>query len=540
MNRRWIWFIAAVIIVGTAVFFILRGQNNDTAAAQEATSDMVTAFIGDLSASASASGQVIPQRESTLPLARSGQVMHVNVAVGDFVNAGDVLVELERAALERAVFNAEQSLTIQESNLAKLLAPPNETDLLVAEAAVASAQARLDNLLNGPTEEQIAASASNLRAAEANVAAASARLSQAQSGGTPDQVIAAQNALEAAQEAYTTAEERHRATYNCDYNEATGTYDCEGGSAAEEAARVQAQQALADLRAAEERLNNLQPGGNTTSIASAQASLAQAVAQRDAAQARHDLLLAGATAAQIAEAEAGLAQAQAQLDALLEGPSNEQIIITEAAVEQARLALMLAQNNLADASLIAPFSGIVTAVYVAEGEFASGIAVALIDTDSLEVVLDVDEIDIGAISIGQEAIVTIESFPDIELASEVVAIAPKNKANTGTGLVTYEVNLSLPDTDLPILANMTANAQLVTANREDVLLIPNRAITADREAGTFTVQLLQGDEVVEQTITIGLRDSQYTQVTSGLNEGDQLVIGDIDAPRIEFGPGNNN
>lgn len=538
MNRRWIWVLAAVIIVGTGVFFLVRSQNNDTAAAQEATSDVVTVFIGDLSASASASGQVIPQREATLPLARSGQVMHVNVAVGDVVNEGDVLVELERTALERAVSNAEQSLTIQESNLAKLLAPPNETDLVVAEAAVASAQARLDNLLNGPTEAQIAASASNLRAAEANVAAASARLSQAQSGGTPDQVIAAQNAVDSAQEAYTTAEERHRATYDCDYNESAGTYDCEGGSAAEEAARVQAQQALADLRAAEERLSNLQPGGNTTSVASAQASLAQAVAQRDAAQARHDLLLAGATDAQIAEAEAGLAQAQAQLDALTEGASDEQITITEAAVEQARLALELAQNNLADASLIAPFGGVVTAVYVTEGEFANGIAIALIDTGSLEVVLDVDEIDIGSVEIGQEAIVTIESFPDTELSSEVVAIAPKNKANTGTGLVTYEVNLSLPETDLPILANMTANAQLVTANREDVLLIPNRAITADREAGTYAVQLIQGEEVVEQTITIGLRDGQYTQVTSGLNEGDQILIGDIDAPRIEFGPGN--
>ncbi|MCB0033132.1 MAG: efflux RND transporter periplasmic adaptor subunit [Anaerolineales bacterium] len=538
MNRRWIWVLAAVIIVGTGVFLLVRGRNNDTAAAQEATSDVVTAFIGDLSASASASGQVIPQREATLPLARSGQVMQVNVEVGDVVNEGDVLVELERTALERAVSNAEQSLTIQESNLAKLLAPPNETDLVVAEAAVASAQARLDNLLNGPTEAQIAASASNLRAAEANVAAASARLSQAQSGGTPDQVIAAQNALDAAQEAYTTAEERHRATYDCDYNESTGTYDCEGGSAAEEAARVQAQQALADLRAAEERLNNLQPGGNTTSVASGQASLAQAVAQRDAAQARHDLLLAGATDAQIAEAEAGLAQAQAQLDALTEGASDEQITITEAAVEQARLALELAQNNLADASLIAPFGGVITAVYVSEGEFANGIAIALIDTNSLEVVLDVDEIDIGSVEIGQEAIVTIESFPDSELSSEVVAIAPKNKANTGTGLVTYEVNLSLPETDLPILANMTANAQLVTANREDVLLVPNRAITADREAGTYAVQLIQGEEVVEQTITIGLRDGQYTQVTSGLNEGDQILIGDIDAPRIEFGPGN--
>lgn len=538
MNRRWIWMIGGLVVVAVGAFFFLRGGETSSVAAQEtAEGEIVTAFIGDLAATASASGQVVPQRDAGLALARSGQVVNVAVNVGDVVAAGDLLVELKTAALERAVLNAEQTLTIQEANLAKLLAPANETDLLVAEASLASAEARLSDLLDGPSAEQIAASESNLRAAEASVAAASARLADAQNGGASDEILAAQNAVDAAQTAYTTAEERHRATFDCDYIEATGEYNCVGGSDAEKAARVNAQQALANLRAAEERLENLQAGGNETAIASAQASLAQATAQRDAAQAQLDLLLAGATAAQIADAEAAVAQAEAQLDQLTAGATDQQIVTAEAAVEQARISLQLAQNNLADATLSAPFDGVVTELLVTEGEIASGIAIQLIDLDSLEVVLDVDEIDIGNISVGQEALVTIESFPDTELESEIVAIAPKNKANTGTGLISYEVNLSLPESDLPILANMTANAQLITANREDVLLVPNRAITADREAGIFTVQLVQGEEVVEQEVTIGLRDGRYTQITSGLNEGDELQIGGVNAPRVEFGGG---
>jgi multidrug efflux pump subunit AcrA (membrane-fusion protein) len=61
-----------------------------------------------------------------------------------------------------------------------------------------------------------------------------------------------------------------------------------------------------------------------------------------------------------------------------------------------------------------------------------------------------------------------------------------------------------------------------------VLLLPNRAITADRATGTYTVSRLEGDSVVEVQVTLGLRDNRYTEIRGGLAENDQVVIGEYE------------
>ncbi|MCA9956712.1 MAG: hypothetical protein KC434_18410, partial [Anaerolineales bacterium] len=105
----------------------------------------------------------------------------------------------------------------------------------------------------------------------------------------------------------------------------------------------------------------------------------------------------------------------------------------------------------------------------------------------------------------------------------------------GSGLVTYAVYLALGDTNLPIRVGMTANANLITAQRSDVLLVPNRAITQDRAADKFFVTRADG-EVIE--VTIGLRDDEYTQITSGLTAGDELLIETAVPVDDLFTPGN--
>jgi HlyD family secretion protein len=201
--------------------------------------------------------------------------------------------------------------------------------------------------------------------------------------------------------------------------------------------------------------------------------------------------------------------------------------------------------------LRAPFDGLVTAVYVAEGEFASGLAVALLDHESLEVVLTVDEADVGALAVGQEATVTLETWPDEVIESEIVKIAPS--ATVGeSALVSYAVHLTLVEAARPVRAGMTANATLFTVQRENVLLLPSRAIIADREAGRFYVDLVTGsrpqagggedgaggstDVQVERVeVIIGLRDDQNTQILEGLQAGDRVRVTTV-APVNLFGP----
>jgi HlyD family secretion protein len=253
------------------------------------------------------------------------------------------------------------------------------------------------------------------------------------------------------------------------------------------------------------------------------------------------MLLAGATPSQIAAAESALAQAQSNLANLMTEASDEDIAISEAGLEQALLALLDAEEALAKASVTSPFDGLVTAIHVAEGEYATG-AVADLISDTFQVVLSVDEIDIGALAPGQQAALTLETWPEAEIDGEIISIAPS--ANSGDGIVTYDIEITMSPTDLPVLVGMTANARLTTANHEGALLVSNAAITADREAGTYFVNRITGElnglpttEKVE--VTIGLKDGKYTEIIDGLSEGDELIIGELVVPTFRFGPGRN-
>ncbi len=537
-SRKRIWIVGVLALVVAATFFILYQLQNGSSALAETsgTGEIVSAFIGDLSASATASGDVLARREASLALALSGTVAELDVEVGDTVQAGEQLLALETAELERAVESARQALTIQESNMATLLAPPAAADLAAAEASVASAQASRDDLLAGPSREEIVAAEADRRGAQADVASAMAQLNALLAGASQEEVYAAELELEQAQRAATQAAEQHSTIL---VMEPTAFVSQSRLDDMELAARASAVQANAALAAAQETLDQLL-NRDPNAIASAQASLAMSAARQDASQAQLDLLLLDPSEAQVLAADASLAQAVANLDRLQQGPSASQIAIAEIGVEQARISLQRAENNLAKATLSAPFDGVITAVHVSQGEQANGILVEMVDSNSLEVVLDVDEVDIGEIAVGQPAVITLESWPDVEIAGQVVSIAPRDTSDN-SAIISYRVYVSLGETELPILVGMTANADLMIAKQKDVLLLPNVAINVDRQAGTYNVNRVTldaaGNQVIEEVdVTIGLRDGQHTQITSSLQDGDQVMVGNV-IPELRFGPG---
>jgi HlyD family secretion protein len=298
-----------------------------------------------------------------------------------------------------------------------------------------------------------------------------------------------------------------------------------------ETATQNVQSANAQVALAQARLDELS-APDAHRIAAAQATLNAAVARYDAAVARHEALSLGASDAEIAAAQADLAQAQAALESLLSGPSETDVAIYETRVAQAETALQQARNTLADAILVAPFDGVITGVHVNQGERATGLAVTLVDRADLEIILSVDQVDLGHLEIGQPAVVTLETWPDQEIAGQITAIAPRATDNE-SGVAAYEVHLSLEGTNLPVRVGMTANADLITATREGVLLVPNAALTADREAGTYTVNRVHTDAQGKRTVstvpvTIGLQNDQYTQIIDGLSKGDQVLLGQLD------------
>lgn len=521
-TNKWRWLIWAALALVVAMggwWFVV--QRNRTTAQETAANEVETAvvFIGDLAASATASGQVEARRTASLAVNTPGVVEQVHVRVGDSVQPGDVLVRLESGGLTLAVTQAEQAVAIAQANLDGLLAPPFATDVASAEATLASAQANLDTLLAGPSPADMALYEANLRSSQASLASASAQLQTVQDSVTQSQLLAAQSALLSAQINQQNAQDR-----NDDFaNEAT------------DEALVSANQALA---AAQATYDALLAGPGSGDLGAAQANVGAAAARLDSAEANFALNTQAATDAQLAQARQQIAQAQATLAKLVAGATTEQITQAELSLRQAELNLAAAQESLDKATVVAPFAGLVTAVHVSEGEYATGVAVELVDNSSLELVLSVDEVDIGQLEVGQPAEITLETWPDTALNAAIDAIAPSADQDS-SGLITYEVHLGLNQGDLPVLLGMTANARLITANREGVLLLPNGAITTDRQTGASTVTLLhrRSDGLPETetvTVTIGLRDSQYTQIIDGLAEGDEVLLGTLTIPERTF------
>ena len=471
------------------------------AAVQEA--ETVEVIVGDLSANATAGGALTARRSAALQAPAAARVTEVLVRAGQAVTAGQPLVSLDTTGAALDVSAAQLDVRLAETKLAGLQAAPTAAELAAAEAAVAAAQASLDALQAGPTAAELASFEASLRAAAASVAAANADLSSAQSSVTAADLAAAEASLAAAQIQLTQAREANEENTN------QATHDV----------LMAAEQAVAQAQA---RVDDLRAGPDT---AAAQGSVGAAAARQQAAQADFDRQTAPPSAAQLAAAESQLASVAATLADLTEGPRAAEVAGAEADVASARLALADAEDALARLTIVAPFDGVVTAVHVQPGEIAGGTAVELIDLGSLQVVLQVDEVDVGSLAVGQAATVSLTAFPGVTIPAEIAAIAAAAGANAG-GAVTYDVRLELAPTDLPLLAGMTADAALVTAEKRDVLLVPNAAVQVDRTSGTYSVQRVSADGATEEvSITVGLRDDDNTEVTSGLVAGDRVLLG---------------
>jgi len=506
-KKRWLALGTAFTLL--ALLLMSCTANN---ASEEAGIETVVATIGDLAASATASGQLLPQREAILTASTTARVTQVAVRLGDAVQPGDLLVQLDTTELQFDLANAEQSVALAQARIDDLLAPATDADIASAEAALASTQVQLDDLLAGPSDTEIALSEAAIDSAQAQLNASVADLNSTQTSIDQSQITAAEANLLAAQQQLDRAVEVNEDNPN----------------EANHQARLQAEQSVANAQA---QLDTLLAGQNVTA---AQSSVTAASARVQGSQIDLDSTLSGASAAEIANAEAAVAQQKANLANLLDGPTAEEIRAAEAEVTQAELTLADAQEALADAAIVAPFAGVVTAVYVTEGEIANGPVVELVDSRSLELVLSVDEVDIGSFALGQLAIVTLEAWPEREFESEIVAIAP-SASDASSALVTYDVHLAYQADDLPTLIGLTADANLITAQREDVLLVPNAAITPDRAAGKFYVDVQQSDGSFRQVeVSIGLRDGENTQITAGLADGDILRLV-TSQPTEEFG-----
>jgi len=209
----------------------------------------------------------------------------------------------------------------------------------------------------------------------------------------------------------------------------------------------------------------------------------------------------------------------------------------QVALDTANDNLSQAQEKLKEAVIVAPFAGFVTIVNVVGGdEVQRGVvAVRLVDPTKFEAAFMVNEMDIFKIKLGQTATVQVNAMPALNLPAKVTFISPT--ATIQSGVVNYQVKVELqslqpaeqgqvPATipkDIQLRDGLTVTVSIPVEEKDNVLLVPNAAITS--QGGRSYVQVVTSSGTIEQrVIQTGITNYQYTEVTKGLSEGEKVVV----------------
>lgn len=206
------------------------------------------------------------------------------------------------------------------------------------------------------------------------------------------------------------------------------------------------------------------------------------------------------------------------------GTAEEQIIAQEAKVEEVKASVRNYEAQLLKTVIYAPFSGIVTKKEAKVGEIVSigEIVVSLISGTQFKIETDVPEADISKLEVGNIANITLDAYgDDIEFIAKITQIEPAETIIEG--VATYTTTLQFIEDDERVKSGMTANIDILTAKKEDVLLVPSRAI---RGSGTNRfVRVVNGQTYDEVPVVIGIRGTDgNTEIIEGILEGDEVII----------------
>lgn len=531
----------------------------------------------------------------------AGRVKTVEVALGDEVGAGQRLASLESDDLENALASAEANLASARIRLQQMQSGATAADIANADKTVASAQAALDkalndqqDLLDGPSEAELAAADEAVKSAQSALATVKENLRKLEEGPSDAEVAAAQSKVDTASASLASAQAaeeaakgnvetaraalRGAATTYCDTEDhlpgicgnfsipltseqvrdlsdsiAPGA-DPEPGPAlitattalinanaaykgaleARDEATPNVDAAESALAAAQQALDDLTAPPDPSDIATAQAAATAAEQALTAAQLKQDELLRGPTASAVANAQGAVDSAQASLtaaiaarDDLLDGPDQEDIDLQVQQVKLAGLAVEKARKNLEDATLTAPFDGTAAAVAIHVGDVVTPNtpAITLLAPNALRVKLTLGETDLPAVKVGQMGIIIFDAIQDVAYPLKVTSIglAPE----TQQGVVTYSgladlTRLDESGRDIRPAPGMNGAAVITTEEKANVLAVPSQAIR--RRGNSQVVDVLVDGKPETRVIQTGSSDANNTEITSGLQTGDLVIL----------------
>ncbi len=432
---------------------------------QEPSLQSATVRRGDLVIYASGTGTLTAAAEASFGFSISGQVKSLYVKVGDVVESGQLLAELDNSTQEIQYMQAKR-------NLAELVSPYTiataEQALAEAKLEVDSAYSRLAYLIS-PTvlrwEEEVAK-------VEGELAAARQEAEAAASTEADQKVEELEAQLELSQEKLSGNQVYYEEVYLVDHF----------------------------------TLKDRESGKKYISRPS-EVSIAQARAELDVAQAT-------------------LVEAQHYLAALKgEEIPGDATGGNLTALENAQFSLQSAEETLNGTRLIAPISGTIMSLDIVVGDTAgTGEIVTIADLSQKNLEIYLDETDWGNIAVGYAAEVSFDALPDQIFTGKVTQVDPGLYTSGNTSVVRGLVVLDETEAGLNLPIGSAAAADIIGGRAENAVLVPVDALR-ETTPGSYAVFVVEGDKPRLREVEVGIQDLLYAEIKSGLEEGEVVSTG---------------
>jgi len=205
-------------------------------------------------------------------------------------------------------------------------------------------------------------------------------------------------------------------------------------------------------------------------------------------------------------------------------PRQIDIDLYEGQVKQAQASVSAASEQLSQAILRSPINGKVSQIDIKIGEItgANSNAISVINTQNFDIEADIPETDIGKISILNPVEITYDAFSEDPIKMDVIASIDPAEISI-EGVVYYKVTITLDEQDDKLRSGLTANINIISKQKENVIAIPQRAVIEKIE-GEKIAKILKGSTVSEIQIETGLRSTDGNiEILSGINEGDVVI-----------------
>ncbi len=511
--RRKPWLMGVILLLVVAALgagWYWQQSTSIASAAQESALQTAKVRTGDITITASGSGNLVPTREVALGFRSGGVLAELPVAVGNQVQADQVLARLDDIEASAEVAQAEANVQLAELKLDDLTAGADPVALAAAETALAAARADLAKLLEPATAAELAASQENLRSAQEALAILRAG---------PDQ-----EKLAAAQASLTLAEINVRGAQTA-YDQVAPVTELRNGDVVGIGETKQAAdlwQATTTYERAKAEYDDILAGPSADTVTAARARVA-------VAQAQLDVLKQAPSAEEMTAAKAKVAQAEAQLASALAGANARDIDSARLGVTQARLSLEKAQQQLANTELRAPFAGTILAVQTQPGEAVSTAPIITVaDLSNQAVRFWVEETDLMSIAVGNPVQITFDALPNLTFKGNITSIDPALTTVDGALAAQAWASIDVSAHPVQLLSGLTADVEIIAGQAENVMLAPVQALR-ELAPGSYAVFVVKDDGQLEmRPVKVGLRDYANAEILNGLSKGETVSTGTVE------------